>query len=241
MLKISTLNDKFIINHDNKTTTIPTSNLVSFTLFQYTTQKKYEAEVNFISDEKIDGFTISPNQYSYANNEKLAWMHNFYSFSTKHPFEIKHSIEQNPFVNINDNSFADSVAVSKDESNHPTFIEVQVHKEHSHFIHYINLDYLTSFDIGVMLDTDNDSDILFKVHVAQKNGTLDVQKQPLALKTFIDLYVGDQILNVETECFVNALQNIKPQLSSKQSKAEHWINEVLDFIKQTLENYNFKV
>lgn len=235
MLKISTLNDKFIINHDNKTTAIPASNLVSFTLFQYTTQKKYEAEVNFISDEKIDGFTISTNQYSYANNEKLAWMHNFYSFSTKHPFENKNSIEQNPFVNNNVNDEADS--------HHPAFIAVQVHKEHSNLIHYINLDYLSvaSFDIGVMLDTDNDSDILFKVHVAQKKGTLDVQKQPLVLRTFIDLYVGDQILNVETECFVNALQNIKLQLSSKQSKAEHWINEVLNFIKQTLENYSFKV
>ena len=239
MLKISTLNDKFIINHDNKTTAVPSSNLVSFTLFQYTTQKKYEAEVNFISDEKIDGFTISPNQYSH--NGKLAWMHNFYSFSTKHPFEIKHSIEQNPFVNNNGNSFADSIAVSEDESSRPTFIEIQVHKEHSTLIHYINLDYLTSFDIGVMLDTNIDLDILFKVHVSQKNETLDVQKQTLALRTFIDLYVGDQILNVETECFVNALQNIKLQLSNKQSKVEHWINEVLDFIKQTLENYSFKL
>ena len=234
MLKISILNDKFIINHDNKTTAVPASNLVSFTLFQYTTQKKYEAEVNFISDEKIDGFTINPNQYRHAHNEKLAWMHNFYSFSTKHPFENKNSIEQNPFVN--NNGEVDSL-----DSHYPTFIEVQVHKEHSNLIHYINLDYLTSFDIGVMLDTNNESDILFKVHVAQKNGTLDVQKQPLALRTFIDLYVGDQILNVETECFVNALQNIKLQLSSKQSKVEHWINEILDFIKQTLENYSFKV
>ena len=227
MLKISTLNDKFIINHDNKTTAVPASNLVSFTLFQYTTQKKYEAEVNFISDEKIDGFTINPNQYRHAHNEKLAWMHNFYSFSTKHPFENKNSIEQNPFVNNN----------GEVDSHYPTFIEVQVHKEHSNLIHYINLDYLTSFDIGVMLDTNNESDILFKVHVAQKNGTLDVQKQPLALRTFIDLYVGDQILNVETECFVNALQNITNP--SKQSKA--LIAKTLDFIKQTLENYSFKV
>ena len=57
MLKISTLNDKFVINHDNKTTVIPSSDFISFTYFKDLDQT-YESDVNFVAEKQLDGFDI---------------------------------------------------------------------------------------------------------------------------------------------------------------------------------------
>ena len=69
------------------------------------------------------------------------------------------------------------------------------------------------------------SSALFKVKL---DGDLNVETKPFELKTYIDLYVGNRILMVETECFIKTLQNI--QNPSKQGK----VLDILDIIKQKL-------
>lgn len=202
MLKISTLNDKFVINHDDKTTVIPFSDFISFTFFKYADGKTYESDVNFVSKKQLDGFDI----LAY---DKGKFFHQFYSSSKKNPFENKSTNESNPFTNIN----------------HPTLLVIKLGEENEDdFVHYINLDYLTCFDI--MFDTNKtDAGVLFKVKL---NDGLDVETEPFELKTYIDLYVGNRILMVETERFITALENI--QNPSKQGK----ILDILDIIKQKL-------
>ena len=211
MLKISTLNgkDKFVINHDSNTTVIPFSDLISFTFFKHQNRQIYESEVNFVAEEKLDGFIASPKKH----NRKF--INNFYSISKKNPFENKVTTDSNPFTNINN----------------PTFIEVQALKDNNGFIHYINLDYFTGFDI-VFDNHKADSAVLFKVKL---DDDFSVETKPFELKTYIDLYIGDQILKVETECFVTALQNIKNP--SQQSK----ILNTLEFIQKTLVNNNVQI
>lgn len=207
MLKISTLNDKFVINHDNKTTVIPSSDFISFTYFKDLDQT-YESDVNFVAEKQLDGFDI----LAY---DKGKFFHQFYSCSKKNPFKNKSTTESNPFTNIN----------------HPTLLTVQLGKNDNDFVHYINLDYLTSFDI--MFDNKKTaSSALFKVKL---DGDLNVETKPFKLKTYIDLYVGNRILMVETERFIKALQNIKNP--SKQSK----VLNILDFLQKTLVNNNVQI
>lgn len=207
MLKISTIKDKFVINHDDKTTVIPFSDFISFALFQYSDGKTYKSEVNFISEKKLNNFFVSNNRY----NGKF--INNFYSFSNKNPFKNKTTIESNPFTTIDN----------------PTFIEVQVRKNCNDFTHYINLNYFTGFDI-VFDNHETDSAVLFKIKL---NDNLSVETKPFELKTCINLYVGDQVLCVETECFVMALQNIK--------NPSQKVLDILDFIQKTLVNNNVQV
>lgn len=198
MLKISTLNDKFVINHDDKTTVIPFSDFISFTFFKHANEKTYESDVNFVSEKQLDGFDI----LAY---DKGKFVHQFYSSSKKNPFENKSTNESNPFINIK----------------HPELLIVQL-GENNELVHYINLDYLTCFDI--MFDTNKtDGGVLFKVKL--DNG-LDVETEPFELKTYIDLYIGNRILMVETERFIKALQNIQ----NPSQKAL----DILDIIKQKL-------
>ena len=195
MLKISTLQDKFVINHNDKTTVIPFSDFISFTFFKYTDEKTYESDVNFVSEKQLDGFDI----LAY---DKGKFVHQFYSSSKKNPFANK----SNPFININ----------------HPELLIVQLGENDNDFVHYINLDYLTCFDI--MFDTNKtDGGVLFKVKC---NDGLDVETEPFELKTYIDLYIGNRIVMVETEPFIKALQNI--QNPSKKAL------DILDIIKQKL-------
>lgn len=194
MLKISTLNDKFVINHDDKTTVILFSDFISFTFFKYTDEypsnTTYDSDICFVAEEQLDGFDI----LAY---DKGKFFHQFYSSSTN---------ESNPFININ----------------HPELLIVQLGENDNDFVHYINLDYLTCFDI--MFDTNKtDGGVLFKVKL--DNG-LDVETEPFELKTYIDLYIGNRILMVETERFIKALQNI--QNPSKKAL------DILDIIKQKL-------
>lgn len=203
MLKISTLKDKFVINHDDKTTVIPFSDLISFTFFKHQDRQMYESEVNFVAEEKLDGFIVSSNQY----NGKV--INNFYSMSKKNPFENKTVTESNPFTHIDN----------------PTFIEVQARKDSNWFIHYINLDYFTGFDIVADFDKNPKDSDLFKVKLDED---LKIESKSLLLKTYIILYVGDQKLKVDTECFVKALENIK-----NPSKK---VLDILGFIKKTLVN-----
>ena len=198
MLKISTLQDKFVINHNDKTTVIPFSDFISFTFFKHTDEKTYESDVNFVSEKQLDGFDI----LAY---DKGKFVHEFYSSSKKNPFENKSTNESNPFININ----------------HPELLIVQL-GENNELVHYINLDYLTCFDI--MFDTNKtDGGVLFKVKL--DNG-LDVETESFELKTYIDLYIGNRIVMVETEPFIKALQNI--QNPSKKAL------DILDIVKQKL-------
>lgn len=203
MLKISTLKDKFVINHDDKTTVIPFSDLISFTFFKHQDRQMYESEVNFVAEEKLDGFIVSSNQY----NGKV--INNFYSMSKKNPFENKTATESNPFTHIDN----------------PTFIEVQARKDSNWFIHYINLDYFTGFNIVADLDNSTTDSDLFIVKLDE---ALKIESKTLELETYIVLYVGDQKLKVDTECFVKALENIK-----NPSKK---VLDILGFIKKTLVN-----
>lgn len=208
MLKISTLKDKFVINHNSNTTVIPFSELISFTFFQHQDQKIYESEVNFVAEEKLDGFIVSPEKH----NGKF--INNFYSISKKNPFEHKTATESNPFTTIDN----------------PAFIEVQARKDSNWFIHYINLDYFTGFDIVADFDKNPKDSDLFKVKLDE---ALKIESKTLELETYIVLYVGDQKLKVDTECFVKALENIK-----NPSKK---VLDILGFIKKTLVNNNVAV
>ena len=202
MLKISTLNDKFVINHDDKTTVIPFSDFISFTFFKDSDTKSYEADVNFVSEKQLAGFDI----LAY---DKGKFFHEFYSSSKKNPFKNKSTTESNSFININ----------------HPELLVVQL-GENNELVHYINLDYLTCFDI--MFDTNKtDGGVLFKVKL---DDGLDVETEPFELKTYIDLYLGNRIVMVETERFIKALQNI--QNPSKKAL------DILDIIKQKLNTNN---
>ena len=203
MLKISTLKDTFVINHDSNTTVIPFSDLISFTFFKHQDRQMYESEVNFVAEEKLDGFIVSPEKH----NGKF--INNFYSISKKNPFEHKTATESNPFTHIDN----------------PTFIEVQARKDSNWFIHYINLDYFTGFDIVADFDKNPKDSDLFKVKLDE---ALKIESKTLELETYIVLYVGDQKLKVDTECFVKALENIK-----NPSKK---VLDILGFIKKTLVN-----
>ena len=203
MLKISTLKDKFVINHNSNTTVIPFSDLISFTFFKHQDRQMYESEVNFVAEEKLNGFIVSPEQY------KGKFINNFYSISQKNPFKNKNTTESNPFTHIDN----------------PTFIEVQSRKDSNWFIHYINLDYFTGFDIVADFDKNPKDSDLFKVKLDE---ALKIESKTLELETYIVLYVGDQKLKVDTECFVKALENIK-----NPSKK---VLDILGFIKKTLVN-----
>lgn len=199
MLKISTLNDKIVINHNNKTTVIPFSDFISFTFFKYTDEypsnTTYDSDICFVAKEQLDGFDI----LAY---DKGKFFHQFYSSSPKNTFGKQSMIE---LANIN----------------HPELLVVQL-GEKNELIHYINLDYLTCFDI--MFDTNKtDGGVLFKVKL---DDGLDVETEPFELKTYIDLYIGNRIVMVETEPFIKALQNI--QNPSKKAL------DILDIIKQKL-------
>ena len=163
----------------------------------------YESEVNFVAEEKLDGFIVSPEKH----NGKF--INNFYSISKKNPFEHKTATESNPFTHIDN----------------PTFIEVQARKDSNWFIHYINLDYFTGFDIVADFDKNPKDSDLFKVKLDE---ALKIESKTLELETYIVLYVGDQKLKVDTECFVKALENIK-----NPSKK---VLDILGFIKKTLVN-----
>lgn len=203
MLKISTLKDKFVINHDDKTTVIPFSDLISFTFFKHQDRQMYESEVNFVAEEKLNGFIVSREQY------KGKFINNFYSISQKNPFKNKTTTKSNPFTHIDD----------------PTFIEVQARKDSNWFIHYINLDYFTGFDIVADFDKKPKDSDLFKVKLDE---ALKIESKTLELETYIVLYVGDQKLQVDTECFVNALENIQ--------NPSQKVLDILGFIKKTLVN-----
>ncbi len=203
MLKISTLKDKFVINHNDKTTVIPFSDFISFTFFKHQDRQMYESEVNFVAEEKLNGFIVSREQY------KGKFINNFYSISQKNPFKNKTTTKSNPFTHIDN----------------PTFIEVQARKDSNWFIHYINLDYFTGFDIVADFDKNPKDSDLFKVKLDE---ALKIESKTLELETYIVLYVGDQKLQVDTECFVNALENIQ--------NPSQKVLDILGFIKKTLVN-----
>ena len=92
------------------------------------------------------------------------------------------------------------------------------------------MDYFTGFDIVADFDKNPKDSDLFKVKLDE---ALKIESKTLELETYIVLYVGDQKLKVDTECFVKALENIK-----NPSKK---VLDILGFIKKTLVNNNVAV
>lgn len=215
MFEISILQDEFLINQNGKKTHIPFSNLVSLDFYKHKYGEVYEADGMFISDERLDGF----DHYSKKYNEKI--IHIFSGILDEYPFKNINLSEFNPFANVQNQTF------------------ISLHQEYkpNNSAQYVNLDYLTGFTIS--LDTRKIKDNrLFEVTLSDN---LNVQTQSLVPATLT--YVGLSVINDEsvfasTQSFINALKNIKNP--SQQSKATHWITEVLDLLERQLTFANLK-
>ena len=209
MFKISILKDEFVINQDSKKTSITLSNLIYLDFHKNQYGEFYEIYGFFLSEERLDGF----DHYSKKYNEKI--IHIFSGILDEYPFENRNISEHNPFANVQNQTF------------------ISLHQEYkpNNSAQYINLDYLTGFNI--ILDTRQIKDNrLFEVTLSDN---LNVQTQSLVPITYVGLSViNDESVFASTQSFINALKNIKLQLSSRQGKATHWIDEALDFIQQKL-------
>lgn len=211
MFEISILKNKFVINQDGKKTSITLSNLVYLDFHKNQYGEFYEIYGFFLSEERLDGF----DSYSKKYNEKI--IHIFSGILDKYPFENRNLSEHNPFAN----------------AQNPIFISLNQEDKPDDIVKYINLNYLTGFNI--ILDTRQIKDNrLFEVTLSDN---LNVQTQSLVPATLT--YVGLSVINDEsvfasTQSFINALKNIKIQLSSRQGKATHWIDEALYLLEKQL-------
>ena len=209
MFEISILKDEFLINQDDKKTSIPISNLVSLYLFKNKHGEFYEIECVFISEERLDGFDHCLKKY----NGKT--IHFFSGILDKYPFKNRNLSEFNPFADVQNSTF------------------ISLHQEYkpNNSAQYVNLDYVTGFNI--VLDTRQIKDNrLFEVTLSDN---LNVQTQSLVPITYVGLSViNDESVFASTQSFINALKNIKLQLSSQQGKATHWIDEALDLLERQL-------
>ena len=203
MFEISVFKDEFVINQDGKKTNIPFSNLVSLDFFKHKYGEVYEITGNFISKERVDGF----DSYSKKYNEKV--VHIFGGILEKYPFKNKNLSEHNPFAHVQN----------------PIFISLNPEYKPDNSAQYINLDYLTGFNI--VLDTRKIKDNkLFEVTLDEN---LNVKTQSLEPITYIGLSViNDESVFASTQSFINALKNIK-NTSQK-------VLDILNFIQQKLKN-----
>ena len=214
MFKISILKDEFLINQDDKKTSIPISNLVSLYLFKNKHGEFYEIECVFISEELLDGFDHCLKKY----NGKT--IHFFSGILDKYPFKNRNLSEFNPFADVQNSTF------------------ISLHQEYkpNNSAQYVNLDYVTGFNI--VLDTMKMKDNRL-LEVTLDDHFNVIKTQSLEPITYVGLSViNDESVFASTKSFINALENIQLQLSSKQSKADHWIAEALDIIKQKLNVHN---
>lgn len=212
MFKISILKDEFVINQDGKKTSIPLSNLIYLDFHKNQYGEFYEIYGFFLSEERLDGF----DRYSKKYNEKI--VHIFSGILDKYPFENRNLSEHNPFTFSN--------------AQNPIFISLNQEDKPDDIVKYINLDYVTSFNI--FLDKRKmKEDKLFEVTL---DGNFNVKTQSLKLITYVVLSLmndeNDESVSTSTQSFINALKNIKLQLSSQQSKATHWIEETLDLLER---------
>ena len=212
MFEISILKDEFVINQDGKKTSIPLSNLVYLNFHKNQYGEFYEVYGFFLSEERLDGF----DHYSKKYNGKI--VHIFSGILDKYPFENRNLSEFNPFANVQK----------------PIFISLNQEDKPNDIVKYINLDYVTSFNI--FLDKRKmKEDKLFEVTL---DGNFNIKTQSLKPMTYVVLSLmndeNDESVSTSTQSFINALKNIKPQLSSQQSKTKYWIDEALDFLQQQL-------
>ena len=215
MFKISILKDEFVINQDGKKTNIPLSNLVYLDFHKNQYGEFYEIFGFFLSEERLDGF----DHYSKKYNEKI--VHIFSGILDKYPFENRNLSEFNPFANIQN----------------PIFLSLNQEDKPNDIVKYINLDYVTSFNI--FLDKRKmKEDKLFEVTLDGNFNVVKTQTQSLKPMTYVVLSLmndeNDESVSTSTQSFINALKNIKLQLSSQKSKAL----ELLDFIQQKLNELN---
>lgn len=203
MFEISVLKDEFLINQDDKKTSIPISNLVSLYLFKNKHSEFYEIECVFISEECLDGFDHCLKKH----NGKT--IHFFSGILDKYPFKNRNLSEFNPFADVQNS----------------TFISLNPEYKPDNSAQYINLDYLTGFNI--VLDTRKIKDNrLFEVTLDEN---LNVKTQSLEPITYIGLSViNDESVFASTQSFINALKNIK--------NPSQKVLDILNFIQQKLKN-----
>lgn len=217
MFEISILKNKLVINQDGKKTSISLSNLVYLDFHKNQYGEFYEIYGFFLSEERLDGF----DSYLKKYNGKI--VHIFSGILDKYPFENKKLSEFNPFTFAN--------------AQNPIFISLNQEDKPDDIVKYINLNYVASFNI--FLDKRKmKEDKLFEVTL---DGNLDVvktQTQLLIPITYVELLLmndeNDESVSTSTQSFINALKNIKLQLSSQQSKATHWIDEALYLLEKQL-------
>ena len=217
MFKISILKDEFVINQDGKKTNIPLSNLVYLDFHKNQYGEFYEIFGFFLSEERLDDF----DSYFKKYNGKI--VHIFSGILDKYPFENRNLSEHNPFTFSN--------------IQNPIFISLNQEDKPNDIVKYINLDYVTSFNI--FLDKRKmKEDKLFEVTLDGSFNVVKTQTQSLKPMTYVVLSLmndeNDESVSTSTQSFINALKNIKLQLSSQKSKAL----ELLDFIQQKLNELN---
>ena len=217
MFEICISKDEFVINQDGKKTNIPLSNLVYLDFHKNQYGEFYEIFGFFLSEERLDGF----DSYFKKYNGKI--VHIFSGILDKYPFKNRNLSEHNPFTFSN--------------IQNPIFLSLNQEDKPNDIVKYINLDYVTSFNI--FLDKRKmKEDKLFEVTFDGNFNVVKTQTQSLKPMTYVVLSLmndeNDESVSTSTQSFINALKNIKPQLSSQKSKAL----ELLDFIQQKLNELN---
>ena len=217
MFKISILKDEFVINQDGKKTSIPLSNLVYLDFHKNQYGEFYEVYGFFLSEKRLDDF----DSYFKKYNGKI--VHIFSGILDKYPFENRNLSEHNPFTFSN--------------IQNPIFISLNQEDKPNDIVKYINLDYVTSFNI--FLDKRKmKEDKLFEVTLDGSLNVVKTQTQSLKPMTYVVLSLmndeNDESVSTSTQSFINSLENIKIQLSSQQSKVTHWIDKTLDLLERQL-------
>ena len=152
---------------------------------------------------KIDGLFLSEER-----------LDGFDSYFKKYNGKIVHIfsevlLEHNPFTHVQN----------------PTFISLHQEDNPNDIVKYINLDYLTGFNI--FLDTRKmEEDKLFEVTL---DGNFSVKTQSLEPITYVGLLVinDDESICISTQSFINALKNIQ--------NPSQKVLDILDFIQQNLQ------
>ena len=178
-IKLLLSKDNLIMNYNKTSTVIFLDDLMHFTFFENQFHNKYSLEIQFIHEEKLDGFNIESNQL----NKNLTLLHSFYRVFKQNPL---HQESKTFFANIN----------------HPNIITINLHENGKTILHCINLNHLAGFDIVV----DHNRSCLFKVKL---NKNFDVETLPLKLETYIVLYVGNSKIHVPTQDLIKTLENIQ--------------------------------
>ena len=203
MFEISILKDEFVINQDDKKTSIPISNLVYLDFYKNPYGEFYKIDGLFLSEDRLDGF----DSYLKKYNGKI--VHIFSEVLGKYPFENRNILEHNPFTHVQN----------------PTFISLHQEDNPNDIVKYINLDYLTGFNI-FLVSRKMEEDKLFEVTL---DDNLNVKTQSLEPITYVGLLVinDDESICISTQSFINALKNIQ--------NPSQKVLDILDFIQRKLQ------